>query len=89
MRIPFNTLHKPIVLSKDPDARYSPSGENTTLFTEEECPMSLIIFSPLDILHKPIVLSQDPEAKYNPFGENSKLFTESKWPVKDLIISPL
>ena len=28
---PFDTLHTPIVQFKDPDAKYSPFGENTTL----------------------------------------------------------
>ena len=38
MRSPLDTLHTPIVLSKDPDAKYSPFGKNTTLLTSEECP---------------------------------------------------
>ena len=33
MRSPLDTLHSPIVLFLDPDAKYSPSGENTTLVT--------------------------------------------------------
>ena len=30
IRSPLDTLHTPIVLSADPDAKYSPFGENTT-----------------------------------------------------------
>ena len=33
IRSPLDTLHTPIVLSLDPDAKYSPFGENTTLKT--------------------------------------------------------
>ena len=33
MRSPLDTLHTPIVLSLDPDAKYFPSGENTTFVT--------------------------------------------------------
>ena len=75
MRSPLDTLHTPIVLSQDPDARYSPSEENATLHTEEEWPVRVLIRSPLDTLHTPIVMSQDPEAKYYPFGENTTLLT--------------
>ena len=70
---PLDTLHTPIVLSQDPDAKYSPFGENTTLVTENECPVRVLICSPLDTLHTPIVLSLDPDAKYSPFGENTTL----------------
>ena len=34
IRSPLDTLHTPIVLSLDPDAKYSPFGENTTLKTK-------------------------------------------------------
>ena len=34
IRYPLDTLHTPIVLSSDPDAKYSPFGENNTLLTE-------------------------------------------------------
>ena len=34
IRSPLDTLHTPIV--SDPDAKYSPSGENTTLLTQLE-----------------------------------------------------
>ena len=34
---PLDTLHTPIVQSSDPEAKYSPFGENTTIFTDEEC----------------------------------------------------
>ena len=54
---PLDTLHTPIVLSADPDAKYSPFGENTTLKTACECPVRVLIHPPLDTLHNPIVLS--------------------------------
>ena len=60
---PLYTLHTPIVLSADPDAKYSPSGENITLFTGSSCPVRVFIRSPLDTLHTPIVQSRDPDAK--------------------------
>ena len=68
---PLDTLHTPIVSSPDPDAKYSPFGENTTLETKLEWPVRVLIRSPLDTLHTPIVL--DPDAKYSPFGENTTL----------------
>ena len=71
---PLDTLHTPIVLSADPDAKYSPFGENTTLKTPSECPVRVLIRSPLDTLHTPIVFP-DPDAKYSPFGENTTLKT--------------
>ena len=74
MRSPLNTLHTSIVLSSDPDAKYSPLGENTTLKTHSECPMRVLMSSPLDTLHTPIILSLDPDAKYSPFGENTTHF---------------
>ena len=37
IRSPLDTLHTPIVLSIDPDAKYSPFGENTTLKIIPEC----------------------------------------------------
>ena len=68
MGSPLDTFHNPIVLSADPDAKYFPSGENTTLHTWEEWPIKVFINSPLDTLHNPTVLSEDPDAKYFPFG---------------------
>ena len=56
IRSPLDTLHTPIS-SKDPEAKYSPFGENTTLKTQPEWPMRVFIRSPLDTLHTPIVLS--------------------------------
>ena len=41
IRSPLDILHTPIVLSKDPDAKYSPFGENTTLLTTDEWSVSL------------------------------------------------
>ena len=81
MSSPLDTLHNPIVLSVDPDAKYYPSPENTTLVTEVECPVRVFIRSPLDTLHNPIVLSRDPDAMYSPFLENTTLYTTSEWPV--------
>ena len=72
---PLDTLHTPIVLSLDPDAKYSPFGENATLKTHDEWPVRVLIRSPLNTLHTPIVLSLDPDAKYSPFGENTTLLT--------------
>ena len=37
---PLDTLHTPIVQSSDLEAKYSPFGENTTIFTDEECPVN-------------------------------------------------
>ena len=37
---PLDTLHIRIVRSSDPEAKYSPLGENITLFTEEKCPVN-------------------------------------------------
>ena len=73
IRSPLDTLHTPIVLSLDPDAKYFPFGENTTLLTPLEWPMRVLISSQLDTLQTPIVLSSDPDAKYSPFGENTTL----------------
>ena len=50
---PLDTFHTPIVLSLDPDAKYSPSAENTTLKTQSECPMSVFIRSPLSSFFSP------------------------------------
>ena len=75
IRSPLDALHTPIVLSADPDAKYSPFGENTTLKTYQEWPVRVFIRSPLDTLHTPIVWSTDPDAKYYPFGENTTLWT--------------
>ena len=73
IRSQLDTLHTPIVLSKDPDTKYSPFGENTALCMHNECPVRVLIRSPLDTLHTLIVLSKDPDTKYSPFGENTTL----------------
>ena len=75
MHSPFDTLHTRIVSSQDPDAKNSPSGENTTLHIWEEWPVSVLMHSSFDTLHTPIVLFQDPDAKYSPLGENTRLKT--------------
>ena len=72
---PLYTLQNLIVLSLDPDAKYYPSPEKTTLKTSEECPLSVLIRYPLNTLHNPIVSSLDPETKYFPFPENATLLT--------------
>ena len=46
---PLDTLQTPIV--SDPDAKYSPFGENTTPLTQPKWPMRVLIRSPLDTLH--------------------------------------
>ena len=79
MRYSLYIIHNPRVLSEDPDAKYSPLGENTTLVTEDEWPLRVLIRYPLDTLHTPIVLSEDPDAKYSPFGENITLQILSLW----------
>ena len=56
MSYPLDTLHTPIVLSSDPDAKYYPSGENATLATIEEWPLRVLMHFPLDTLHTQIVL---------------------------------
>ena len=63
MRSPVDTFHKPIVISPDPDDKYSPFDEKTTLKTISECPVRVLIRSPLDTFHKPIVVSPDPNTK--------------------------
>ena len=73
IRSPLDTLHIPIVVSADPDAKYSPSGENVTLNTGNEWPVRILMSSQLDTLHTAIVLSPAPDAKYFPFGENTTL----------------
>ena len=60
-------------MSEDPDAKYSSFGENTTLKTLSECPVRVMMRSPLDTLYTPIV--SVPDAKYSPFGENTTLLT--------------
>ena len=87
MHFPLDTFHTPIVQSSDPDAKYSPFGENITLKTYNECPVRVFISSPLDTLH--IVISLDPDARYSPFGENTRLKTGGKCPVRVFIRSPL
>ena len=73
IRSPLRTLHTLTVISEDPETKYSPSKENTTLHTI--WPVKILTHSPFDILHTRIVLSKDPEAKYSPSKENTTLFT--------------
>ena len=81
MHSPLDTLHNLIVLSADPEAKHSPFGENSTLKTQDECPVRVFILSPLDTLHTPIVQSLDPDPKYSPFGGNAMLLIPEEWPV--------
>ena len=69
IRSPVNTLHKDIVLSADPDAKYYSIGENATLVTYFLWPLRVLSRFPENTLHKPIVLSSDPVAKYSSSGE--------------------
>ena len=73
IRSPLDTLHTPIVLSTDPDAKYPPLGENTTLKIISLWPVRVLIRSPLDTLCIQIYPSVDPYTKYSPFGENNTL----------------
>ena len=81
MRSPLYILHKPIVESIDPDAKYSPSPENAILPIKPECPVRVFIRSPLDTFHNTIVSSKDPEAMYSPFLENDTLIIFLKCPI--------
>ena len=51
---PLDILHTSIIQFQDPEAKYSPFGENTTLFTELDCPIRVLTISPFDTLHIPI-----------------------------------
>ena len=73
VRYQLDTLHTPIVLSRESDAKYSPFGENTKLSIEEEWPLRVVICFSIHIFHRLIVLSIDPDAKYSPLGENTTL----------------
>ena len=79
--MPLYTFHKQIVLSTDPDAKYSPFGEKTTLFTHSEWPVRVFICSPFDKFHILIVRSNDPDARYSPFGENTVVSIYEECPV--------
>ena len=79
MRSPLDNLHIPIVLSADPDAIYSPLGENTILHTFYSCPVRDCMNSPLDTLNISIFL--DPKYKYSPFGENAMGLNRLKSPL--------
>ena len=73
MRSLVNTFHNPIVLSPDPDTKYTPFGENTKLVIKLVWPEKVLIHYSVYTLHIPIVLSINPDVKYNPFGENAIL----------------
>ena len=75
MSSPLDILHTLIVLSSDPDAKYSPFGEYPTQKTKLEWPVSVFMRSPLDILHTTIVFLPNPDVKNYPLGENTMLPT--------------
>ena len=77
MRSPLQTLHMPIS-SEDPEAKYSPFGENTILFTSERWLTIKLILSPLYTFHTLIILYLDADAKYSPLYENTTVFTPTK-----------
>ena len=77
MLLLFERSHK-LISIKDPEAKISPKGENTTQFTSEECPVIVFIFYPVKTFQTPRVLSTDPEAKNSPLGENVTLFTQEE-----------
>ena len=54
MRSPLDTLHSLIVSSHDPDAKYSPFGENAMLWTSHPWPSRVLMRSQFDTLHTPI-----------------------------------
>ena len=62
MRYPFYILHIPIVQSPDSEANNSLFGENTTLETQFEWLVKVLMSYPLDTLYIFIVLSEDPDA---------------------------
>ena len=64
-----------ILKSSDPEAKYSPFGENATLLIPSVWPFRVRMRFPLDTIHKLIVKSPDPDAKYSPFGENATHLT--------------
>ena len=78
MRSPLDTLQKQMVLSSDPDARYSPFGEKATLQTDDRKPLRVFKSCLLDTLQRPIVLSLDPEARYSPSDEKTRLVTPAE-----------
>ena len=87
IRFPLDTLHTSIVFHLDPDAKYSPFGENTTLVIDDKQParilirfLLVLIRFPLDTLQTFIVLSIHIDIKYSPFGENTT-FKADEWPL--------
>ena len=84
MHFPLDTFHNLIVLSQDPDAKYFPSREKTTLVTELEWPVRIFMGFPLGTSHNSIVQSVDPDAKYFSSLENTTLVTPPEWPLRVL-----
>ena len=76
-------------MSADPDAKYFPFFENTTLVIGWEWPVKVLMSSPFDIFHILIVQSIDPDAKYYPFGEKTTLITGDEWPMRVFMRSKL
>jgi hypothetical protein len=65
-----------IVLSKLPDARFWPSGENATEEIDHVWPPIVRRSRPADASQSLIVLSCPPEARRWPFGEKAIEWTE-------------
>ena len=81
MSSPLDTFHNLIVLSVDPDPKYSPSSENTMLATTPECPVRVFICSSLNTFLNSVVLSQYPDAMYSPLLENPTAHKTSVYPL--------
>lgn len=60
-----------IVLSDEPEARCFPSGENTTVLTQSECPPSVSCRAPVATSQILAVLSIEAETSCFPSGENA------------------
>ena len=79
----------------DTEAKYSPFGENTTLFIRLVYTVKVLMSYPLDIFHISIVKftyvnpSVDPDAKYSSFGENTRVIALLEFTVKVLMSFPL
>ena len=78
MLSPLNKLHTWIHQSQDPDAKYSPFGENAKLHTLSEFFLKVLMSSPLFKPHSLIVPVPDPDAKYSPLGENATLLWQKE-----------
>lgn len=64
------TSHSRAVQLSDPDTMRSPTGENETEVTLEECHWGVFKCIPLIVSHNLIVLSSDADATLLPLGED-------------------